>query len=124
MFKLRNKKKNQFHKFIWRQPATTFAIKLTNKISKYIKCVATRENLSLRVGEQQRSRSNCTFTQTDQHLFICFLESIISKMAPTKFQYSSLSLAEETGLSLALSETPKTGFVASRPKCNQRCYSH
>ena len=25
--------------------------------------------------------------------------------------------AEETGLSLPLSETPKTGFVATRPMC-------
>ena len=35
-----------------------------------------------------------------------------------KFQFSNCSsIAEETGLSLALSETPKTGFVTLRPKC-------
>ena len=27
-----------------------------------------------------------------------------------------VSVAEETGLNLAMSETPKTGFVAMRPK--------
>ena len=31
------------------------------------------------------------------------------------FQFSSKSVAEETGLNLTLSETPKTGFVALRP---------
>ena len=30
-----------------------------------------------------------------------------------------VSVAEETGLKLALSETPKTGFVALRPIYNQ-----
>ena len=35
-------------------------------------------------------------------------ESIISKLA-------IVYVVDETGLSLALSETPKTGFVASRP---------
>ena len=29
--------------------------------------------------------------------------------------FQLVSAAEETGLSLALSETPKTGFLASRP---------
>ena len=39
-------------------------------------------------------------------------------MLKAKFQFSGqflyMYLAEETGLNLALSETPKTGFVASR----------
>ena len=38
---------------------------------------------------------------------ICFLESIICKLGT--------GVAEETGLKFALSETPKTGFLAMRP---------
>ena len=44
---------------------------------------------------------------------IRFLESTISKLATSII---SFFLAEETGLSLALSETPKTGFVVSSHK--------
>ena len=46
---------------------------------------------------------------------IQFSESIISKLTASEISiFWLISLAEETGLSLALSETPKTGFVASR----------
>ena len=45
------------------------------------------------------------------------LKSIVSRIATSKFSiFKLVSVAEETGLSLALSETPKTGFVASRPR--------
>ena len=44
--------------------------------------------------------------------FIRFLENII-KLATSKFAiFLPVSVAEETGLSLALSETQKTGFIA------------
>ena len=47
---------------------------------------------------------------------IHYLESIVVKLVPCKFLlFSLVSVAEETGLSVALSETPKTGFVATRP---------
>ena len=47
---------------------------------------------------------------------ICLLEHIISKLATSKFlTFLLVSVAEETGLSHALSETPKTGFVTSQP---------
>ena len=47
-------------------------------------------------------------------IIICLFESIISKLATGKILiFWLVSVAEETGLSLALSETPKTGFVAS-----------
>ena len=47
---------------------------------------------------------------------IRFLESIISKLATSEMSiFWLVSVAEETGLSLALSETPKTGFLATRP---------
>ena len=47
---------------------------------------------------------------------IRFLESIISKLATGEISNFSLaSVAEKSGLKLALSETPKTGFLATRP---------
>ena len=47
---------------------------------------------------------------------IRFLESIISKLDMRKISILLLvSVTEETGLSLALLETPKTGFVVLWP---------
>ena len=47
---------------------------------------------------------------------IRLLESIISKFATSEFSILQLvSVAEEAGLSLALSETPMTVFLGSRP---------
>ena len=44
------------------------------------------------------------------------VESIISKLATGEISiFYLVCVAEETGKSLAFSETPKTGFVASRP---------
>ena len=64
---------------------------------------STRENLSSEAS-----------AQTDQRF--CFLESIISKLPWAKFSNLKIvSVAEESGFSLALSETPKTGFLASQP---------
>ena len=49
------------------------------------------------------------------------LESIISNLAANEISFFTLvSLTEETGLSLALSETPKTGVVVPRPNLSQR----
>ena len=49
---------------------------------------------------------------------IHLLESIISKLAKNEISILLLvAVAEETGLSFVLSETPKTGFVATRPIC-------
>ena len=51
------------------------------------------------------------------HYFIRLLESIISRHATSKISLLYIvSVAEGTGLKLALSETPKTGFVGTRPK--------
>ena len=48
---------------------------------------------------------------------IPLLKSIISRLATSEISlFYLVSVAEETGLSLALSETPKTGFLTSRPK--------
>ena len=49
-------------------------------------------------------------------LIACLLESILSKLAPIKISlFCLVSVAEESCLSLVLLETPKTGFVESRP---------
>ena len=45
-----------------------------------------------------------------------FLDSIICKLATCEISiFKLVSVAEEAGLHLALSETPKTGFIAMRP---------
>ena len=48
---------------------------------------------------------------------VCSSKSSISKLATLSeiSIFLPVSVAEETGLSLTLSETPKTGFVSSRP---------
>ena len=47
---------------------------------------------------------------------ILFLESIIWKLATGNISiFKLVSVAEETGFSLALLETPKTGYLTSRP---------
>ena len=43
--------------------------------------------------------------------------SVICRLASSESSIIKLAVAEETGLSLAFSEAPKTGYVASRPKC-------
>ena len=47
---------------------------------------------------------------------IRFLESIICKLATDVISiFQLVSVAEETGLNLALLDTPKTGFLTMRP---------
>ena len=47
---------------------------------------------------------------------ICVLESSIPRLATNKISFFYLvSVAEQAGLSLTLWETPKTGFLATRP---------
>ena len=53
---------------------------------------------------------------------IRFLESIISKLAKNEISiFLLVSVAEETGLSFVLSETPKTSFLTSRPIYYHAC---
>ena len=48
---------------------------------------------------------------------ICFLESNICKLATDKISiFYLVSVAEETGMKIALSETPKTDFLTTWPK--------
>ena len=68
------------------------------------------------VCEQQRRRPSCASLQTDQRLCYLLFESIISKNATSEIQiFLLVSVAEESGVSLALWETANTSFVASRP---------
>ena len=47
---------------------------------------------------------------------IRFLESIISRLATSEISiFQLVSVAEQAGLNLTLSETPKTGFLTARP---------
>ena len=49
---------------------------------------------------------------------IRLLERIISRLAMSEISFFYLvSVAEKTGLKFALSETAKTGFLATRPIC-------
>ena len=49
---------------------------------------------------------------------------VISNLATSEISiFKLVSLAEETGLSLVLSETPEAGFVALRPICD-KYYNH
>ena len=76
------------------------------------------EKICLRgAGEQQRGRPACAFTQSDQ--LLCY--SLIGKyykyrLATSEISiYYQVSVAEQAGLNFTLSETPKTGSLASRP---------
>ena len=67
--------------------------------------------LSSGVCEQQKRKPACTFVQSDQRL--CYL--LTGKYLTLPQAKFLVSVAEGTSLSQALSEPPKTGFVASRP---------
>ena len=55
-------------------------------------------------------------TKAQTSLRIRFLESIICKLATGEISiFYLVSVAKETGLNIALPETPKTGFLATRP---------
>ena len=100
-----------------------FAIKQNKfgKNSRNLICVvlaSTREDLSSLLannkGADQPVHPHSRLSAFD----ICFLESIISKLVTDEIIiFWLVSVAEETGLSLALSETLKTSFSASRSKC-------
>ena len=68
---------------------------------------STRETLSSGVCEQHRRRPACASLQSDQRLFIRFLESIICKLAAGEISiFKLVSIAEETGLKHSLSNPP------------------
>ena len=56
-------------------------------------------------------------------LVICFLKSIICKLATGGISiFLLVSVAEETSSKLPFSETPKTGFLATRPTFLLLCW--
>ena len=73
-----------------------------------------RENLPLGVrGQQRRRLCICSLISA---FVVRLLESIISKLATREISlFKLVSVAEETGLSLNLSESQKTGFHTARP---------
>ena len=63
------------------------------------------------ICEQQMRRSACASAQSDRRLCFRCLYSIISILAISKISRLQLvSVAEQTGLSLTWSQTPKTGI--------------
>ena len=72
---------------------------------------STRENLSLGTTQVQTSPHPRSLISV---FVILLLESFICKLATGEI-FEIVSVAEETGLNLALTETLKTGFLASRP---------
>ena len=68
------------------------------------------------VCEKHRRRPACASAQTDQRLCYSLFRSIICKLAAGEMPiFLLVSVAEETGLKLTLSDIPKTGFLATRP---------
>ena len=75
-----------------------------------IKWATSCENLFMPC-EQQRFRSDCAFTQSGQHFFVHWFDSIITIVAKPKVSRLSLvSVAEQTGLSLTWSHTTEGRF--------------
>ena len=79
-----------------------------------------RENLSSGFANNKgadQPEHVCSLIST---FFIRLIKSITSKLVTSTFSnFYLVSVAEETGLNLTLSETPKTGFVALRPIFNR-----
>ena len=75
-----------------------------------------QENLSSVLAKNKgtdQPAHSCSLIST---FVIRLLESIVSRLAASEISiFLLISEAEGTGLSLALLETPKTGFVTLRP---------
>ena len=67
--------------------------------------------MSYVIYEQQRRRSVCASSQSDQHLFVRCLDSVMSLVSVNKISSLLLaSVAEQASLSLTWSETPEDTF--------------
>ena len=68
---------------------------------------SVRENLCSRICEKQRHRQPCASAQSDQrHSYS------LSKLATSKISiFYHVVEAEQAGLDMTCSETPKTGFL-------------
>ena len=75
-----------------------------------------RENLSSGFANNKGADQPAHARSLISTFVICLLKSIISRLATGKISiFKLVSVAEETGLSIILSETPKTCFVTSGP---------
>ena len=75
-----------------------------------------REKLSSRFGNDIDADQPAHPGRLISAFVIRFLESLISKLASSEIPiFYLVSVSKETGLSVALTKTPKTGFVTSRP---------
>ena len=75
-----------------------------------------REKTCLREFAKNKSADQTAQAQSDQRLCFSLFESIIFKLATCEFStFFLVSVAEQAGLNLALSEIPKIGFLATRP---------
>ena len=82
-----------------------------------MKWASMRENLSSGFAKNTGADQPAHPRSLISTLVIRVLESTISKLATSKISFFKLvSVAEQAGLNLTLSETPKTGFVATRHK--------
>ena len=79
---------------------------------------STRENLSSVFVNNKGTVNNkgADLFSLISSFVICLLKSVISKLATSKFYvFYLVSVAEETGLSLPLRKTPKTGLSCRCP---------
>ena len=87
---------------------------------------STRENLSSGSANNKGADQPAHPRRLLSTFVIRCLESIISKLASNEISiFQLVSVVEETGLCLAMSEAPETGFVAMRsiqtsPWCSTR----
>ena len=79
-----------------------------------------QENLSLVFANNKCADQSAPLHSLISTFVICLLEGIISKLATSEISiFYLVSVAEETDLSLTLSDTTKTGFVQWRPILQQ-----
>ena len=61
-------------------------------------------------------------TKAQTSLRICLLESILSRLHRSEISiFYLVSIAEQAGFNFTLSETPKTGFLATRASKTRIC---
>ena len=73
-----------------------------------------QENLSLGFANNNGADQPAQMSRLIRTFVIHLLVSIIHKLATSEISFFyQVSVAEETGLSLVLLETPKTGFLAT-----------
>ena len=88
----------------------------SNTISVKLVCAFTQSHINRAWMWEYLSSGACASCSLISTFVIRLLESIISRLATSKISiFLLVSVAEQAGFNLTLSETPKTGFVASRP---------